>query len=92
MRTNRSGEFTAETRRRGETRGEIQKVFSASSSASRRLRGECGSALLSVLWLSVALAAIAFALSNTVRGETERASTAAPIYMHRSPDLKYADQ
>src|SRR5258708_5718463 len=34
-----------------------------------------GSALLSVLWLSVALAAIAFALSNSVRGETERAST-----------------
>jgi len=30
---------------------------------------------LSVLWLSVALAAIAFALSNSVRGETERAST-----------------
>src|SRR5262245_52059526 len=35
-----------------------------------------GSALLSVLWLSAALAAIAFALSTSVRGETERASTA----------------
>lgn len=34
-----------------------------------------GSALLAVLWLSAALAAIAFSLSSTVRGETERAST-----------------
>ena len=34
-----------------------------------------GSALLAVLWLSAALAAIAFALSNTVRSETDRAST-----------------
>ena len=40
---------------------------------SRRL--QLGSALLAVLWLSAALAAIAFALSNTVRGETDRAST-----------------
>ena len=35
-----------------------------------------GSALLAVLWLAAALAAIAFSLSSTVRGETERASTA----------------
>lgn len=35
-----------------------------------------GSALLAVLWLSAALSAIAFSLSMTVRGETERASTA----------------
>jgi general secretion pathway protein K len=35
-----------------------------------------GSALLAVLWLSAALAAIAFSLSSTVRGETERTSTA----------------
>jgi len=35
-----------------------------------------GSALLAVLWLSAALAAIAFSLSSTVRGETERVSTA----------------
>jgi general secretion pathway protein K len=34
-----------------------------------------GSALLAVLWLSAGLAAIAFSLSTTVRGETERAST-----------------
>ena len=34
-----------------------------------------GGALLAVLWLSAALAAIAFSLANTVRGETERAST-----------------
>jgi len=34
-----------------------------------------GSALLAVLWVSAALAAIAFSLSTTVRGETERVST-----------------
>jgi general secretion pathway protein K len=39
--------------------------------ASRR-----GSALLAVLWVSAALAAIAFSLSNTVRGETDRTSNA----------------
>jgi len=35
-----------------------------------------GSALLAVLWLSAALAAIAFSLASTVRGEAERTSTA----------------
>jgi general secretion pathway protein K len=35
-----------------------------------------GSALLAVLWLSAALAAIAFSLSSTVRSETDRTSTA----------------
>src|ERR1700693_6116542 len=39
-------------------------------------RGSRGGALLAVLWLTAALAAIAFSLANTVRGETERASTA----------------
>jgi general secretion pathway protein K len=42
---------------------------------SRRER-QRGSALLTVLWLSAALAAIAFSLAITVRGETERTSTA----------------
>lgn len=41
-----------------------------SSSKKRR-----GGALLAVLWLSAALAAIAFSVASTVRGETERAST-----------------
>ena len=36
-----------------------------------------GSALLMVLWLTVGLAAIAFGLANSVRAETERASTSA---------------
>ena len=36
-----------------------------------------GSALLTVLWLSAALAAISLAVANNVRGETERASTNA---------------
>ena len=35
-----------------------------------------GGALLAVLWLSAALAAIAFSLATTVRGEAERTSTA----------------
>ncbi len=35
-----------------------------------------GGALLAVLWLSAALAAIAFSLAGTVKGETERTSTA----------------
>jgi general secretion pathway protein K len=35
-----------------------------------------GSALLAVLWVSAALAAIGFSLASTVRGETERTSTA----------------
>ncbi len=35
-----------------------------------------GSALLAVLWLSAALAAIAFSLASTVGGEIERTSTA----------------
>ncbi|HUS05128.1 MAG TPA: hypothetical protein VMZ52_02445, partial [Bryobacteraceae bacterium] len=34
-----------------------------------------GGALLAVLWLSAALAAIAFSVANTVRGETERTAT-----------------
>ncbi len=34
-----------------------------------------GSALLMVLWISAALAAVAFSLANTVRGETDRTST-----------------
>lgn len=36
-----------------------------------------GGALLAVLWLSVALSAIAFSVANSVRGETERTSTTA---------------
>ena len=39
--------------------------------------GDRGSALLAVLWLSAALAAIAFSVSTTVRAETDRVSTAA---------------
>ena len=42
----------------------------ASALGSRR-----GSALLTVLWISAALSAIAFSLATTVRGETERVST-----------------
>ena len=38
-------------------------------------RSNRGRALLTVLWISAALSAIAFSLANTVRGETERVST-----------------
>jgi general secretion pathway protein K len=48
-------------------------------SEPRPLRSGCGSArgsaLLTVLWLSAALSAIAFSIAVTVRGETERTST-----------------
>src|SRR3989442_13966915 len=42
----------------------------------RHLKSRRGSALLAVLWLSLALSAIAFSLASTVQGETERTSTA----------------
>jgi general secretion pathway protein K len=42
-----------------------------------RSRHQRGSALLAVLWLSAALAAIAFSVSSTVRTETERVSTSS---------------
>ena len=35
-------------------------------------RSQKGSALLAVLWMSAALAAIAFSVSSTVRSETDR--------------------
>lgn len=40
-----------------------------------RTRTQRGGALLTVLWLSAALTAIAFSVATTVRGETERTST-----------------
>jgi general secretion pathway protein K len=42
-----------------------------------RARASRGSALLAVLWLAAALAAIAFALSSSVRSETSRVSGAS---------------
>lgn len=39
------------------------------------MRGNRGSALLTVLWLTAALAAIGLAVANNVRGETDRAAT-----------------
>ena len=39
-----------------------------------RYRSRRGSALLAVIWLSIALSAIAFTLARTVRGELDRAS------------------
>lgn len=42
-----------------------------------RVSRRAGGALLTVLWLSAALGAIAFAVANSVRAESERASTYA---------------
>src|SRR3984893_8038900 len=53
--------------------GIIRKRSQESGVRSQEQRG---SALLAVLWLSLALSAIAFSLATTVRGETERTSTA----------------
>ena len=50
----------------------VWRVFSRQAPRARTTRG---SALLMVLWISAALAAIAFSLANTVRGETDRTST-----------------
>ncbi len=47
----------------------------ASACGQRRPPHSRGSALLAVLWVSAALAAIAFSLSSTVRGESDRVST-----------------
>lgn len=58
----------------GRSRARKQAVFQAFLPTPRATRSR-GSALLAVLWLSAALAAIAFSLSTTVREETERAST-----------------
>ena len=44
--------------------------------SARKRRHDQGAALLAVLWLCAVLAAIAFSIANTVRGETERTSTA----------------
>src|SRR5947209_4121246 len=45
------------------------------SSPLRGFSNRRGSALLTVLWVSAALAAVSFSLSQTVRGEAERVST-----------------
>ncbi len=51
--------------------------MSATPTASNKgRRPESGGAMLAVLWLSAALAAIAFSLAASVRGETERTATA----------------
>jgi len=50
-------------------------VRHAKSRRPRLLSPQRGSALLTVMWLSAALAAIGFSLAGTVRGETERTST-----------------
>jgi len=47
-------------------------IINAASPRSTRQ----GGALLAVLWLSAALAAVAFSIAGTVKGETERTSTA----------------
>ena len=62
-------------RRLASRQGRVEKSLDTAR-RSACATGNRGSALLAVLWLSAALAAIAFSLSSTVRGETERTSTA----------------
>ena len=47
----------------------------SASSRPKSVASQAGSALLTVLWISAALAAIALSLASSVRGETERTST-----------------
>jgi len=63
--------FTAEAQRHREK----SLGFSQRLCASAVKKDTRGSALLAVMWLSVALAAFGFSLASTVRGEIERAST-----------------
>jgi len=49
-------------------------VIQINARRSRRLGNRRGSALLAVIWLSIALSAIAFTLARTVRGELDRAA------------------
>jgi len=52
-----------------------EELAAESACPTSRRRSRRGSGLLAVLWLAAALAAIAFSLSVTVRGEIERTST-----------------
>jgi general secretion pathway protein K len=52
-------------------RGSVRRA----ATVRERAAGRRGSALLTVLWITAALAAIGFTLAGTVRGEAERAST-----------------
>jgi general secretion pathway protein K len=64
------GQALPDGRGSDQNRARKQAVFVPRTKRARR-----GSGLLAVLWLSAALAAIAFSLSVTVRGEIERTST-----------------
>jgi general secretion pathway protein K len=56
---------------------DLGRLLSRNVNLRRARAGQHGGALLAVLWLSAALAAIAFSVSSTVRTETERVSTSA---------------
>jgi general secretion pathway protein K len=56
-------------------RGRLESRLQAESPTPQA--SERGSALLAVLWMSAALAAIAFSVSSTVRSETDRVGTSA---------------
>src|SRR6266851_1258662 len=60
----------------------LMRIFRRSDGSAPCDRGSVtrptkGGALLTVLWLSAGLAAIAFSVSSSVRTETERVSTSA---------------
>jgi general secretion pathway protein K len=60
---------------RGAAGGELRSAAGKLKHAPPATVMRRGSALLTVLWISAALAAVAFSLANTVRGETDRTST-----------------
>ena len=73
----RSGPWQKSKTSLTDVRGSVGSVRCRAATVRERLlpRGGRGSALLTVLWISAALAAVAFSLANTVRGETDRTST-----------------
>jgi general secretion pathway protein K len=61
--------------RKGAIEGRARSRQTTNNDRRPHSRRQAGSALLTVLWLSAALAAIGFSIANTVRGEAERTST-----------------
>jgi general secretion pathway protein K len=57
-------------------RAGVEKSLDTARTSACATSARRGSALLTVLWLSAALAAIGFSLATTIHGETERTSTA----------------
>lgn len=74
----KSGVVSARTFQSDDHRGVVSPSFHRPSQSRLGIvRGRRGGALLAVLWLCVALSAVAFTVATRVRGETERTSNLA---------------